>query len=379
MYRIFNPRKRAAIRIADAVGHVLWALPRFLSRPKPIDPREVHSILVIRTAYIGDVIMTLPLLAPLKSRFPQAKITFLTSPQAAPLLHTNPYVDKVLTHAPFWFYDTPVSNYPPFLKKLRRHGFQLVIETRGDIRDISLLAYPLAADHKVAYAVGGGGFLLSHTVPHPAVNHRVRYHLDIARYLGASVNNDDPVEWGVYLKEEENLEAQAFLRKQGVSGDFIAVHPGGRVPLKSWSPHRYAKTYDSLGKQTGLPLVLLGSPGECDTASRICQAMERPLINVCGRLGLRTLAAVLSRAALLVCNDSAPMHLAACCGIPVAALFGPSKPEQTGPWGVPSVVVSHDIACRAACDETTCTHTEHHACLERVGSEELVQGALTLL
>ncbi len=378
MYRIVNRRKRAATRAADTLGHALWALPRLFSRQKPLDPSRVRSILVIRTAYVGDVVMTLPLLAPLKARFPRARIAFLTAPHAAPLLSTNPFVDTVFTHAPFWFYDTSPRDLLPFLRELRRHSFDLVIEARGDIRDIALLARPLGAEHTISYAVGGGGFLLSHTVPHPTVKHRVPYHLDIARFLGARVE-DAPVEWGVYLTEGEQVKAEAFLKGEGVFGNFIALHPGARLPLKRWHPHRYAQTCDSLRDRTGLPVVLLGSPGEREWAALICRAMKGPVVNVCGRLNLRELAAVISRAALLVCNDSAPMHLGACCGVPVTALFGPSKPEQTGPWGVPSVIVASPVPCRRDCDESTCTHGVHHACLERVTCDDLVQGALSLL
>ena len=74
----------------------------FKRRNKPLS--AITEILVIRTAYIGDVIMTLPILKPLKALYPDAKITFLTSSSARDVLLNNPYIDAILTYDAFWFY-----------------------------------------------------------------------------------------------------------------------------------------------------------------------------------------------------------------------------------------------------------------------------------
>ncbi len=79
MYKIINTKKLVATAAADVLGNVLFALPRLFRRREQIRNAEVRSILVIRTAYIGDVVMTLPVLKPLKELYPGATISFLTA------------------------------------------------------------------------------------------------------------------------------------------------------------------------------------------------------------------------------------------------------------------------------------------------------------
>ncbi|MCI5210978.1 MAG: hypothetical protein D3910_19820 [Candidatus Electrothrix sp. ATG2] len=134
MYKIINRKKRIATIIADILGHILFFPLRFVRKQESITPERVKTICVIRTAYIGDVIMTLPILPALQKRFPEAKITFLTSTASAAVLQHNTYIDKILTFNPFWFYSGSIRDWLVFIKKLRTLRFDLLIETRADIR-----------------------------------------------------------------------------------------------------------------------------------------------------------------------------------------------------------------------------------------------------
>lgn len=119
MYKIINKKKLAATAAADVLGKLLFFLPRLFRTRGEIRSGEVGRILVIRTAYIGDVVMTLPILKPLKELFPRATISFLTSTGAAPVVQNNPFVDEVLAYDPFWFYPSPKRLYWRFISRLR--------------------------------------------------------------------------------------------------------------------------------------------------------------------------------------------------------------------------------------------------------------------
>jgi ADP-heptose:LPS heptosyltransferase len=376
-YKIVNRRKRCATAAADAIGTALF-LPRTLLRRTPqIRPERIREILVVRTAYIGDVVMTLPLFKPLKERFRAARITLLTSTAAAALVAGHPHLDEVIPYDPFWFYPTGVRGYLAFLRRLRRRRFDLVIEARGDIREILLLAWPLRAPHTVSYAVGGGGWLLSDPVPYPGLRHKVEYHLDIARHLGCTVG---PLEWGLRPRPGESEALDALLRGAGVAGAFIAVHPGSRLPLKMWPPERYAALADRLAGRCGLPVVLLGAPGERALADRVAAGMSRGAVNLAGRLDLRGLAGLLARAAVLVCNDSSPMHIAAAVGTPTVAVFGPSKSAETAPFSPVGSVVEKHYPCRERCDESACRNTARpHGCIDDVTVEDVLAAAEAIL
>ncbi len=377
MYKIINRKKWLAVLLADSLGKVLclpWTLRR---RSGAIEPESVRSILLIRTAYLGDMIMTLPMLRPLKERFPQSKITVLTAPGAAPLLHGHPYADEVVTFAPFWFYgSSSMAEYFRFIRAFRQRSFDLVIEARGDIRDILLLAGPLRSRYKVSYGIGGGAYLLTHPVPYPGLRHKVEFHLDICRFLGCP---DSPLDWGLRLTDEEQARRRSLLESLGVTGPYLCAHPGSRLPLKTWPEERCAALYDLLLNRFGLPLLLFGGPDDCARIDRIMAMMRGRAISLAGHTSLREMAVLLAQASLFVCNDSAPMHLAAALATPTIALFGPSKSTETSPFSARSAVVEEDFPCRLTCDENTCGHAVRQACMLAITPESVLRAAETLL
>jgi predicted lipopolysaccharide heptosyltransferase III len=376
MYKIVNRKKLIATAVADAVGKMLFLPVRLFHKQEDILPETVRSICVIRTAYIGDVVMTLPLLAPLKRRFPEAAVTFLTASGAAPLLEGNPYLDSILTFDPFWFYPAKLSAWLSFIRKLRRRSFDLVIEARADIRELALIVFWMRAKYKISYDVGGGGWLLTHVVPYPGLRHKVQYHLDMTIFLGAKTQE---LETGIHLSASEQETVCLILQAKGISGDFIALHPGSRLPLKRCPPECFAQLCGLLSSRYGLPILLLGSSHEEKLVSHIQSIATPRLFSVCGRLSLRQLAAVIGRARLFICNDSAPMHIASAMKTPTVAVFGPSKSVETGPWGGHSAVVEKEFSCRFSCDESRCSHAEHNACLKQVTAQDVLAAAVRLL
>jgi ADP-heptose:LPS heptosyltransferase len=176
MYKIINKKKLAATAVADAIGHLLFGANRLFRKSGKIRAEEIKDILIIRTAYIGDVVMTLPVLKPLKELFPGARISFLTATGAVDVLKNNPFVDEVIAYDPFWFYPSAGGSYRRFIKDLQTRTFDLVIE-EADIRDILLIAWRIKSRYRMSYDVGGGGYLLTHVVPYPGLKHKVEYYL----------------------------------------------------------------------------------------------------------------------------------------------------------------------------------------------------------
>ncbi|MBF0458039.1 MAG: glycosyltransferase family 9 protein [Nitrospirae bacterium] len=383
-YKIINRKKLIATATADMMGGLLHAPFDLFKRQKEIDPKQISTILVVRTAYIGDAIMTLPMLKPLRDGFPNVKVTFLTSRAAAAALQTNPYIDDIITYDPFWFYGANnkgtngkgKKGYFTFMRELRKRKFDLVIEARGDIREILLLVKPLDARYKVSYGVGGGGFLLTHVVPYAGLKHKVEYHLDIARYLGCPV---DDCQWGIYLTKEENANTRKLLRDNDIKRPFAAVHPGARIPLKQWQLQRYAALYDRIETELGIRTVITASDKDTDYVKDILRLMRTRPVDLTGKLTLRELAGVLGSSRFFVSNDSAPMHIAASMGVPVAAVFGPSKSIETAPYGTLHRVIEKDFPCRYTCDENSCRHTRFHACMEAIEVDDAMSAIKDLI
>ncbi|KXX63603.1 glycosyltransferase family 9 protein [Marichromatium gracile] len=369
-YKIVNARKRRLTRLADLIGATLSLPWRRWRRARPLDPAEVREILLIRTLYLGDVMMTVPMLRPLRERFPGARITLLTAAGAAPLLEGNPDLDALITYDPFWFSDrSGPLDYLRWRWRMRRRRFDLVIEARADIREILMLVRPLRATHKVSYGVGGGAWMLTRVVPYPGVRHKVEYHLDLCRALGCRVEG---VHWDVHHSAAERAALQRLLAEQGVTAPFVAVHPGSRLALKRWPAARYAALVERVARRLGLAVVVLGAPGERALVAEVVGAGGPRVHDLSGRLGLRAMAALLREARVLVCNDSAPMHLAAAVGTPALALFGPSSSVETGPYGLGHRVVEvAGLWCRAECDEHGCRHPERQWCMRQLGVDQV--------
>ena len=376
MYKIINKKKLVLTAAADALGSVLFGLQRLLRRPGQIRPEEVRDILVIRTAYMGDVVMTLPMLKPLKERYPDARISFLTATAAVDVLKNNPFLDEIITFDPSWFYPGSRDRLIAFIRRMRERTFDLVIEARGDIREILCLAYPLRARYRVGFGFGGGSFLLTHVVPYTGVRHKLEYHLDIARFLGCPVEG---VTWGVYLTDEEKNGVQELLDANGIRKPFIAVHPGARHELRRWYTDRYARLYDHVVQELGFPVVILGSPGEKELADAIIKQMVTKPYSLVGKATLRQLAGVLSASTLFICNNSGPMHIAASLKVPTIVLHGPSKTYWDAPYGNPQRIVEKEFPCRRTCDENTCRNQRYHACMKDIEVKDVQDAVAALL
>jgi len=376
LYKIINRKKLVATAVADGIGRVLFGLPRLLRKSGRIPPEDVRDILVIRTAYIGDVVMTLPILKPLRELYPRARIAFLTASGAVDVLKGNPFVDEVIAYDPPWFYPSSTSAWPEFINRMRRRTFDLVIETRADIREILLLAWPLKANYRVSYDVGGGGYLLTHCVPYPGLRHKVEYHLDLVRYLGYRGRD---LEWGIYLSPEERQRVREIMERKGTGQPFIAVHPGGRLPLKRWPARHYAAVCGKLTEKYGMPVVVFGSENERPIVEEMISAMKQRPVDLAGEVSLREMAGILSHASVFLCNDSGPMHIAAAMKTPIVAVFGPSKSVETGPFGGEHRVVEKAFPCRPTCDESSCRFERYNACMEDVSPEDVFRAADDLI
>jgi ADP-heptose:LPS heptosyltransferase len=320
--------------------------------------------------------MTLPLLRPIRRHFPLARIHVLVPSTVRELLSDHPYIDRLWCFDAFWFYRAPLFRYLSFLRRLKRQRFDLVIEARGDIRDILLLVRPLRARYKVGYGVGGGAWMLTHVVPYLALKHKVEYHLDIVRYLGAETGR---IRWGIGSKRGDRQAAADLLSISGVHGPFVCAHPGARLPLKRWPAHRCASLYDRMIEQFKRPLVLVGTADENGLIRRIVHRMRYSPAVLAGKLDLRMLTCVLESCDLFVCNDSGPMHIAAATGTPTVAVFGPSSSVETAPYGNHHRVVERDMPCRETCDEHRCLHHRHHACMADISAADVCRAVSDVL
>jgi heptosyltransferase-1 len=367
-------------------------------------PAEPSRILLVKPSSLGDVVHTLPVLALLRRRFPRARITWMLAPACAGLLEGHPLLDEVLVFdrpglGAAWRRLEGWRELWSFDARLRSGRFDLVLDLQGLLRS-SWLAWRTGAPRRIGLACAreGATLLYTHRVgPATLERHAVERYLDVAEALGCGRR---PVEFPFHVTAEDRA-AVAQLVPPGEG--FAVLLPGANWPTKRWPAERFAELAQRLDRRLGLRTVVAGGrdvegiaqaiglcrravtgaegPAGFPTLSRTgagetpavrpSQAVPDPVINLAGRTTLRQLVALLERATLVIANDSGPMHIAAALGRPLVAIFGPTNPVRTGPYGRPDCVLRLDLAC-VPCYSRRCSHG---SCLQWLEVESVLAAA----
>jgi heptosyltransferase-2 len=226
------------------------------------------------------------------------------------------------------------------------------------------------------YATQGRGPLLTRVARVPRASLRgvseVYYYRAMIAGLGLSVSAAPDASLACPAAWRD--AASALL---GHEGRWIGLAPGASFgSAKRWAPERHAAAGARLAGRMGARVAILGSAAERSTGDAMAALVDAPCVNLCGRTSLPELVGVLSRLALLLSNDSGPMHLAASLGIPVVAVFGPTDWRETHPVGERQRVVREAVAC-APCKLRACPID--HRCMRRVEVDRVVDAAGELL
>jgi lipopolysaccharide heptosyltransferase II len=338
--------------------------------------QHIKKILLIRATHLGDVVLTLPALKPLKEKFKQAEITFLTGTPSQKVLVNNPYIDKVFVYDPPWYFKkkplAALQEYIKLIRRLRREKFEIVIDFRDDLMDIFFIAWMSGTPCRVATGIRGGNFLLTRVVPVKNQQHKIQTHMDLVSAVGAS---SEPGPMKFYFSEQEEKEKAFLLHQLGITKDakIIGIHAGVGKPrfMKYWLSERFAKIADKLIETYGVTVVFTGSKEEIPLIKSIKNLMHHNVIIVAGKTDVRQLALLIREMSLLLTTDSAPMHIAAAVDTPVVALFGPSDPNEFGPKGNLVKIIDKNLFCRKTCDAQICNNPYYHQCMEQISWEEV--------
>ncbi|MBI2881699.1 MAG: glycosyltransferase family 9 protein [Candidatus Tectomicrobia bacterium] len=383
-YPYHSRLRRAAARLADGMGDLLLGDRR--SRPAgPPDPHEVQRALVVRPDHLGDVVFATAALRPLRLLYPKAAVTALVGPWAAPLLLHHPDADEVVSFRNPWFDRGKFSGARDVfdvLQWMRRRRFDVGLDLRGDPRVIALLAAGRVR-YRVGYGWGGAGFLLSREMDHPPGVHQVERNVAVVRTLGWRPADGFVPRPLLRVSGPERETMDRRLAEGAWGGppvgarDRLAVlHPGAGFPSKRWRLDRFAALARWLAAERGYRAVLVGGPEERGLAGEVLRtAGPGRALDLAGRLSLRELMALLSRADLMVGNDSGPTHMAAALGTRTVALFsGTNDAAEWAPAGPGTRVLRKDVPC-SPCGLKVCAF-DHHGCMEGLALED-VQEAVT--
>jgi heptosyltransferase I len=311
------------------------------------------NILIVKLSAIGDVIHTLPSLAALRRRYPEAHITWVVEEAAADLIVGHPYLDRVLVfRRKSSFADLKKGkfaavrrDFKSFVSDLQSRSYDLVIDFHGLLKS-SVIVFLSKGKRKLGYDSWQECSRLFYTerIPEDMNKHAVDRYLDFLRYLGAAAQ---PAEFVLPVTGETQSRVQALMaRHQLTAKKFIAVSPVALWDTKLWDDGKFARLADDIRQKLNIPVVFTGRDEEA--LDKITSQMTTKAINIGGQTSLTELAAFYQNAMTLITTDSGPMHLAAAAGIPVVALFGPTDPSRTGPYGADHIIVRAGLHCSPA-------------------------------
>ncbi|HEY3883706.1 MAG TPA: glycosyltransferase family 9 protein, partial [Vicinamibacterales bacterium] len=326
---ISDRRERALVRTADA----LLAPAALLRRRMDASPPPAR-ILCLRLERIGDLLMTLPALAALRSAYRAAHIDLAVGSWNRELASALPMVDAVLTLDAAWLARADGGvGVAGLLRRAfdwRRVRYDLAINFEPDIRS-NAAARASGAGIAAGFASGGGGALLDVAVDYDATVHTRDNALALVRAIaGASAS----VPAGALLAIPASHRDAAQARLGSDDRLFVGMHVSGGRLVKQWPLEQFRETARRLIADRGATIVFTGARADRALIDDVCSTLPRShVIDAASEDSLLTVAAILERVALLVTGDTGPMHLGVAVATPVVALFGSTNPVRTGPYG----------------------------------------------
>lgn len=294
---------------------------------------KYKHILIVKMSSLGDIIHALPTLSVLRKTFPDAKITWAVHPAFAGLLPGKPWIDEV-----YYVDRKKIKNFS-YLRQVRKdlhsRHFDLVIDLQM-IAKSALIAALSGGKMKVGYWDGReGSFLVSKPLKGPHwKGHIIEQLLDTAAALGGDTSH---FSFPIRDHEKEKAAMQEKLNAAGVDGPYAVLVPGTRGERKKWPIAYWGELAQGLLK-AGTAVVISGAPGEEAMGQAIAEAAPGA-IDLVGKTSLLELAALDEMAALHISCDTGPLHIANAMGTPLIALFGPTLPDRSGPFGNPQADV----------------------------------------
>ncbi|OGU00355.1 MAG: lipopolysaccharide heptosyltransferase II [Gemmatimonadetes bacterium GWC2_71_10] len=275
----------------------------------------VQRGLVIQTAFPGDVILTTPLIRRAAERT-GAPVDVITTPVAAPVLANNPHIREVLVYDKRGRHQG-VGAWWRLAQRLRLRRYSVAYLAQASLRS-SLLAWAARIPRRIGFRGTQGAWLYTHAVTMRGEPHQVE------RLLALADGAPDRREPEIYPSNGDRRAGEELLEEANIAGPFIAIAPGSQWGTKRW-PY-FAELARALALE--LPVAIVGGPADRADARAIKNALGAgaPVADAVGRLSLLASGELIRRAAMLVSNDSAPVHLASATNTPTIELFGPTIP-----------------------------------------------------
>ncbi len=322
-------------------------------------------ILIVRLSAIGDCVMASPIAQSLRAHFPDAYIAWVVRDKCRAVVENNPYIDEIIPwHGGF-------GGLWGALRIVHARRFDVVLETQGLLKSTLLMALSGARQKLVSPRFGRLARLLStQIIEHPPgwIYPPDRY-LYWAKALGAPL--PERTKLTVPIQDADEKAAAEFLLKQNIAPEtlLIGINAGCSAQNRKWSVANFAQSAQLL--RADFPdarFVLFGGPQDIEDTAQLMELLPGVAVDAAGRLSLRASAALIERCAVLLTNDTGPMHISVAVETPVVAVCGPIAAAHRLPLHDPQTIhigIEANAGCRPP-NRRKCDKNQSCACLAAI-------------
>jgi len=304
------------------------------------------NVLILQNSFLGDTVLTLPLIREVRRHFPIRKLSVLCLPPCAELLADYPGIDEIIID--------DKKNGERGWRGLRRtaarlnqKNFSLALTPHKSLRS-ALILYLAEIPHRVGFRESSGWFLFHQRAVRDSARHDVERNLSVLRVFGLAPQDcDRSIELPVTATIQESVDRR--LRALGVKDDdsIMGLSPGSVWATKRWSTAGFAALITMLRRKYDCKVLIFGGASDAAVVDDIQKRSGGVAVSLVGRIGLGELAAAIGRCRVLMTNDSAPMHIAVARKVPTVAVFCATTPALGFyPYTNQAIVVQKNLACR---------------------------------
>jgi heptosyltransferase-1 len=325
-------------------------------------PSRIESILVVKPSSLGDVVHSLPFLNAIKARFPAASIHWVIAKGLEGIFEGHPMINKLwVINKDDWKkmgnLKVTVKELRELFKNLKKEKYDIVFDLQGLLRS-GIITSASDAPVRIGFkeAREGSRFFYTHKVESGKNIHAVDRYLKMAQFVGCDISD-------IVFRLPSGIRTSSLISASCSPRKYSVIVPGARWKTKRWPAEKFGK----LSSRLPLKTVVVGGRNDKDIADEIVSLSNGRATSLAGKTDLIELIQVMKHASFVVSNDSGPMHIAAALGVPVFAVFGPTDPGKTGPYGKGHTVIRENVPC-APCFRRTC---EDLKCMNSLSAERV--------
>jgi len=333
---------------------------------------QLKKILLRAPNWIGDAAVATPTMKAIRAKFPEAEITVMVRPSVTGVFASAAFADRVWTEPR----PSGIRDWLRIAFEVRRRHFDMAVLFPNSFESAAMV-FLGRVPMRVGYSMDARGWMLTHRVSGEKRRiHHVDFYLELAKAVSADVSKPS---MEIMARPEDQANARQLLAASGIAAgaSFMILSPGAAFgAAKRWGDRQFAAAADKLSEEYKLAVVLIGSESERPISESIRTYMKVPAFVLNGKTSVETLIGLIAESALLLGNDSGPVHLAAALGIPTVAVFGATDYIVAAPYSPRGRAVHEPVEC-SPCWLRECPID--HRCMTRVTPEMVCAAAREVL